>query len=210
MRKDLADVTLIVDRSGSMLDCQIEAENGINHFVEKQKLLPGDCNFTLVQFDDEYEVVHQNLNVKDVPVYKLIPRGMTALLDAVGRTINDIGTRLDKLNDEDKPGVVICVIVTDGQENSSHEFTKPQIKEMITRQKDTYQWQFIFLGANQDAFAEAAAMGIPKANSANYNTANSYAAYNAVNNNVSNIRCASLQNKAVDACFSDEDRNKML
>ena len=93
---------------------------------------------------------------------------MTALLDAVGRAINETGERLAKLDEKDRPGLVVFVVMTDGLENSSSEFTKPQIKEMIERQQRQYQWHFTFLGANQDAFAEAAAMGIDPCGAADY------------------------------------------
>ena len=98
----------------------------------------------------------------------LVPRGSTALLDAVGRAINETGERLAKMNEEDRPGLVVFVVMTDGEENSSQEFSKDQIKQMITHQQDTYGWHFTFLGANQDAFAEAGALGIHAAGVANF------------------------------------------
>ena len=92
-----------------------------------------------------------------------MPRGSTALLDAVGRAINETGDRLAKTPEQDRPGLVVFVIVTDGQENSSKEFSKARIKEMIDEQQKKYNWQFTFLGANQDAFAEAGGIGIRSA-----------------------------------------------
>lgn len=209
MRSDLTDVTLVVDRSGSMADCKVEAQGGINSFVEEQKNAPGDCVFSLVQFDNVYEVVHDGIPIKDVPPYQLIPRGMTALLDAVGIAITKAGVRLATMDEKDRPGLVICVIVTDGGENSSNEFTKAQIKEMIERQQNDYQWKFVFLGANQDAFGEAQALGINASGVSNYNVRSSAAAYNSTSQSVTRMRGQSLHKQVVTGGFTDEERTSM-
>jgi hypothetical protein len=130
MNKDLTDITLVVDRSGSMQQRREDAQGGVNAFVQQQAREPGDALLTLVQFDTEYEIVHSGVPVQDVPEYELVPRGLTALLDAVGRAINETGKRLSDMNEADRPGLVIFVITTDGLENSSQEFTRDQIKEM--------------------------------------------------------------------------------
>jgi len=137
-----------------------DAEGGVNAFIEQQATEPGEALLTLVQFDMEYEFLHKGVPISQVPKYKLVPRGMTALLDAIGRAINETGERLAKMAEQDRPGLVVFVVMTDGQENSSKEFSKADIKAMIQRQQDTYKWHFTFLGANQDAFAEAGEMGI--------------------------------------------------
>ncbi len=160
MRQELTDITVVLDRSGSMHSCQSDAEGGLNRFIDDQKKQPGEANFTLVQFDTEYEFVHRGIPIKSVPHCSLVPRGNTALLDAVGRAIVETGERLAKLPEADRPGLVVFVVITDGEENSSKEFSLTRIKEMIQHQQDVYKWQFIYLGANQDAFAEAGAMGI--------------------------------------------------
>src|SRR5262249_34920935 len=152
MRKDLTDITVVVDRSGSMAACQSDAEGGLNTFINEQKRLPGESLFTLVQFDTEYEFVHKGIPIRDVPPYHLVPRGSTALLDAVGRAIIETGERLRNMKEADRPGLVVFVILTDGQENSSREFQLAKIKEMVQHQQDVYKWQFTYLGANQDAF----------------------------------------------------------
>ena len=160
MRSNLTDITLVVDRSGSMEKIREDAEGGVNTFIHEQATHPGEALLTLVQFDTEYEFVHRGMPIKQVPPYTLVPRGNTALLDAVGRAINETGERLAKMAEQDRPGLVILVTTTDGLENSSKEFTKAQIKTLIEQQQSKYKWQFIFLGANQDAFAEAGGMGI--------------------------------------------------
>lgn len=209
MRTDLTDVTVVLDRSGSMQSCKDEAENGVNHFVDEQRKQPGECVFSLVQFDTEYEFVHRGLKIADVPKFSLVPRGMTALLDAVGRAINETGARLAAMNENDRPGLVVFVIVTDGAENSSHEFKKPQIKEMIERQQKDYQWQFTFLGANQDAFGEAAALGIQAAAVANYTPTSSKQAFAGAAQNVTRMRHAVSRGLQAQCAYTPEERNAM-
>ena len=150
MKSDLTDITLVVDRSGSMEQVREDAEGGVNSFIEQQVKEPGEALLTLVQFDTEYEFVHKGVPITEVPRYQLVPRGMTALLDAVGRAINETGERLAKMDDRDRPGLVVFVVMTDGLENSSKEFSKSDVKAMIERQQDKYNWHFTFLGANQD------------------------------------------------------------
>ena len=209
MRNDLTDVTLIVDRSGSMASCQKEAENGVNHFIDEQKKQAGECLFSLVQFDTEYEFIHNGVPIKDVPKYTLVPRGMTALLDAIGRAINEAGCRLAAMPEDQRPGLVVFVIVTDGQENSSHEFKRAQIKEMIERQQSTYSWQFTFLGANQDAFAEAGALGIVANAAAGYTPTNSKIAFASAASNVTQMRAARAGGQSVNCAYTDEERTSM-
>ena len=164
---------------------------------------------TLVQFDTEYEFIHKGVSIKQVPKYELQPRGWTALLDAVGRAISETGQRLAHIPDADRPGLVIFVVMTDGQENSSKEFTKAQIKEMIERQQNVYNWHFTFLGANQDAFAEAGGMGIHAAGVANYQADKVGVAYWATSNKVARMRKQLADGETVKNDFTDEERNQM-
>lgn len=187
MRKDLSDLTVVLDRSGSMHVCQSDAEGGLNRFVEDQKKRPGEALFTLVQFDTEYEFVHRAVPIGKVPHCSLVPRGNTALLDAVGRAIVETGERLAKMPEADRPGLVVFVIITDGQENSSREFTKTKVQEMISHQQDVYKWQFIYLGANQDAFAEAGDLGIA-GSIANTTCRTQQAAWSAASANTARMR----------------------
>jgi Mg-chelatase subunit ChlD len=209
MRQDLTDITLIVDRSGSMTACQVEAQGGINGFIEDQKKKDGEAVFSLLQFDTDYDWVFKSVPIKSATEYKLVPRGMTALLDAVGRAINETGARLDKISENDRPGLVVIAIITDGQENSSHEFKKPTIKDMIERQQNTYNWQFTFLGANQDAFAEAGGLGINLAAAANYDPSKANVAYQSLSMNVGRMRSASFAGQTAKAFYTDEERDNM-
>jgi hypothetical protein len=210
MRSDLTDITLVVDRSGSMAQVREDAEGGVNSFIEQQAKEPGEALLTLVQFDTEYEFLHKGVPISQVPKYELVPRGMTALLDAVGRAINETGERLAKMNEQDRPGLVIFVVMTDGLENSSKEFSKADIKAMIQRQQDTYNWHFTFLGANQDAFAEAGGMGIAAAGVANFAMDKMAAAFAGTAGKVSRMRQQSRAKETISNEFTDEERGKMV
>lgn len=186
MRDNLTQIVCILDRSGSMSNLATDTIGGYNTFIENQKLLPGEAWVTTVLFDDMYELL---LNSEDIKTVKPITekeyfaRGMTSLYDAIGKTINDVGHKLAMKADEERPSKVIVVIITDGMENSSKEYDKNRVKEMITHQSEKYSWQFIFMGANIDSAAEASSIGILKAFSMNYDataegTAHVYASTN--------------------------------
>jgi uncharacterized protein YegL len=210
MKPDLTDITLVVDRSGSMAQVREDAEGGVNTFISEQAKQPGEALLTLVQFDTEYEFLHKGVPVSQVPKYELVPRGMTALLDAVGRAINETGERLSKMAEEDRPSLVIFVVMTDGEENSSKEFSKAQIKEMIQHQQDAYNWHFTFLGANQDAFAEAGGLGIHVAGVAAFSSDKIAGTYKALGSKVARMRTQAREGKTVSNEFTDTERKEMI
>lgn len=209
MRNDLTDITVVLDRSGSMDACRIEAENGLNHFIAEQAAKPGEAVFTLVQFDTEYEFVHRGVPIGNVPKCTLQPRGMTALLDAVGRAIHETGERLKNMPESYRPGLVVLLIITDGHENSSHEYKLAQIKQMIQHQSDVYQWQFTSLGANQDAFAEAEKMGMAGPAAACYDASAADMAFRAAGSKISRMRRQKQMGEEVANVFTDEERQSM-
>ena len=209
MKHDLTDITLVVDRSGSMQDIRSDAEGGVNAFIETQAKEPGDALLTLVQFDTEYEFLHTGVPINKVPKYSLVPRGATALLDAVGRAINETGERIAKLAEADRPGLVVFVVMTDGLENASQEFSRSRIKEMIEHQQEKYGWQFTFLGADQDAFAEADAMGICANGAANFAKHKVAAAYGATAAMVGRMRKQRREGETVVKAFTLEERQDM-
>jgi hypothetical protein len=169
-RNNFTDITIILDRSGSMSAIRDGTINGINGFIEEQRGVPGDGFWTLVQFDHEYEVVYSQISQEQVRLLKretFQPRGNTALIDAVCRTIHETIARLAGLPDEEYPSGVMFVIMTDGLENASRTFRREDLKKLIERQENEFNWQFVFLGANQDAIAEGAKYGIHQ-NAMNY------------------------------------------
>lgn len=208
MRSDLTDITVVLDRSGSMSAIKTDAQGGLNQFIKDQSKLPGDANFTLVQFDTVYEFVHNSVPIKEVPECVLLPRGGTALLDAIGRAITETGERLSKMNEEDRPSKVVFVIITDGEENSSQEFTRERVNEMITEQTNKYSWQFVFLAANQDAIKEASKLGISFANAMNfsYTGQGMQNSYTSLNKNLKNYRSG----QSLGMSFSQEDRDQAM
>ena len=132
-RSDLTHLYFLLDRSGSMQSIKTDTEGGFAAFIEEQRRAPGECRVTLAQFDNDYEVVYADRPLADVPPLDLQPRGSTALLDAMGRTISDAGTALAALRESERPGTVIVAIMTDGMENASHEWTHPAIKALVTQ-----------------------------------------------------------------------------
>ncbi len=159
---------LIVDRSGSMVPIAEETQNGIRVFVGEQREIPGKATLSLYQFDHAHDTVHDFVPLRDVTPYTLVPRGNTALLDACGFAITKVGEKLWAMAEDDRPGKVIVVIATDGQENFSREYTLAQVRDLITRQREMYGWEFSYIGANQDSFAEAGKMGIAKMSTMDY------------------------------------------
>jgi hypothetical protein len=178
-----AHFILIIDRSGSMASIQAETQEGIRGFVTSQQAaLPSGHRGTLslYQFDTVHDAVHRFTPLESVPSYDLMPRNGTALLDAVGFAVTGEGERLAAMAEGARPGRVVVVIATDGLENSSREWTKKQVKDLITQQRQAYGWEFTFIGANQDAFAEAGQIGVPVAAAATYTTATADSAWRGV------------------------------
>jgi len=163
--KDATEIVVVLDKSGSMGDRQTDAIGGFNQFLKDQQDQPGEANLTLVMFDTTYNVVHNGKPIKDVEpltteTYR--PGGNTALNDALARGIIETGKRLADMPEDTRPDKVICVVITDGEENSSKEHTKGQVAEMVKHQEEKYDWAFIYLGANVNAFDEAQQLGIKR------------------------------------------------
>lgn len=171
MRKGLTEVVFILDRSGSMSGLEADTIGGFNSLIEKQKKEDGEAYISTVLFDDKSEVIYDR-----VPVDKVEPmndsqyyvRGCTALLDAMGGAIHHIGNVHKYARPEDRPEKTLFVITTDGMENSSHHYSYDKVKKMVERQKERYGWEFLFIGANIDAIAEAGRFGISADRAVNY------------------------------------------
>lgn len=182
MKNNSIDITVLLDRSGSMESIKHDMEGGFATFLEDQKKAPGETRISLCQFDayhsnqfsgayhpvklpaadgdDWYQAIYSGLLAKDAPPLRLVPRGGTALLDAMARCIDETGARLAALPESQRPEKVLFVVITDGQENSSRHTTRAQVAERVKRQTDVYKWDFIYLGADHNAFHEAQLMGI--------------------------------------------------
>lgn len=161
------EIVVVMDRSGSMQEVRDDAIGGFNTFLEDQLTCEGEAKLTLIQFSTDYDIVCNGVPLQDVKpltpeTYR--PRGWTAMLDAIIRAIDEVGERLHSTSEDERPDKVIFVILTDGEENSSKEYPRPggyQVcKDKVTLQTDVYQWDFIFLSANQDAVLAGGAIGV--------------------------------------------------
>ncbi|BDY32218.1 MULTISPECIES: vWA domain-containing protein [Mycolicibacterium] len=161
-------IAVLLDRSGSMESIKADTEGGFNAFIDQQRATPGTVHVTLAQFDTDYDVVYANREIGAVPRLELQPRGATALYDALGRLVTDVGAELSALPEHERPGKVIVVVLTDGHENSSKEWTHEAIRAVIRRQESEYAWDFLFLGANMDAVAIGRGLGIAADKSITY------------------------------------------
>jgi uncharacterized protein YegL len=169
MKKDYTHLVGILDRSGSVSGVIDDMRGGYNAYLDSQASLQGKCTVTTVVFDNEITSIDEFVNIKDAQRLNernYFARGATALLDAIGTTINMVGAKLRLLPESERPEFVVVYVNTDGFENASSEFNTNQIKQMVEEQQTKYSWKFLFLGANIDSFSTAAAYGINHA--ANY------------------------------------------
>jgi uncharacterized protein YegL len=182
------EIVVVLDRSGSMQSISKSTVDGFNTFLNEQQNAEGEAFMTLVQFDDRYEIDYKSVPVKDVnPLINgetFKPRGMTALLDAIGKTVNELETDRD----------VVFVIITDGGENASKEYKREAIMTMIKTLEDEKGWYFLFLGANQDAIAAGGGMGISGNKSFTFNATDvgTASAFSTFSDNISSYRSAKM------------------
>ncbi|MDF2673193.1 MAG: hypothetical protein K0R09_1458 [Clostridiales bacterium] len=172
MKTNITELVFILDRSGSMSGLESDTIGGYNAMLKKQRLEQGEAVVTTVLFDDNYQLLHDRINIKGVSLITerdYFVRGATALLDAIGKTIQKIGNAHKHTIEDQRPDKTIFVITTDGMENSSCEYSYEKIRKMVEKEKEKYGWEFIFLGANIDAISTAAKFGITSDRAANYN-----------------------------------------
>ena len=201
---DLTAIAFLVDRSGSMQKVKTDAEGAIAAFIEAQRAVPGRCLVRLADFDDKYRDVYPMTPIADVPPYTLEPRGTTALLDAIGRLVTGLGEELAAMDEDDRPGKVIVVVQTDGQENASQEWTQEGVNTLITQQREQFSWDFVFLGAGPDAIQTAQSYGFLAGSSIGYTPsgAGTQSAVAAAASYVTRARAGQGP-----ASFTDEERN---
>lgn len=162
---------LIMDRSGSISDILAGMQDGFREFCASQAALEAEgirVTGSLWQFDDEIECLHSVQPVTSLASYRIIPRGMTALFDAVGMAITAEGAKLAALPEDQRPGQVLCLVSSDGKENHSREYAGDRVAAMIEHQRDAYKWKFVFIGTNQDVFKTAGGLNIGLASSLSY------------------------------------------
>ena len=217
MKKNLTELVMILDRSGSMSGLEKDTIGGYNAFVEKQKAVEGGALVSTILFSDRSEVIHDRVplaEVKKLTEAEYSVGGCTALLDAVGGAVHHIGNIHKYAREEDRPEKTIFVITTDGMENASRMYTYERVKAMIERQKKEYGWEFLFLGANIDAIETAGRFGISADRAANYNSDHegTMLNYEVLADTVSDMRCAPARisadwKKRIEEDFEKRGRN---
>lgn len=161
-------IAALLDRSGSMRGIAEDMRGGFDSFIAKEAGQPGATLVTLAQFDDRYEVVYADQPIGTVPSLTLQPRGRTALLDAIGRFVTEVGAGLAALPEDKRPGDVTVLVMTDGHENASSEWTVDAVRALISQQETDYGWDFVFLGANMDAVEVGTNLGFAPGKSLTY------------------------------------------
>lgn len=195
MNNNLTELVFILDKSGSMSGLEKDTIGGFNSMLDKQRKEDGDVVISTVLFDDSVQVLHDrrgidtidNLTDMDYQV-----GGSTALLDALGKSIKHVNKVQKSLPEDERPAKTMFVITTDGQENSSHEYSYEKIKKMVENKQEKKQWEFLFLGANMDAISAAADIGIKANRATNFvcDAVGTAVNYSALSKAVSRIRCA--------------------
>lgn len=206
-------VLFILDRSGSMDSIVNDANGGVETLLKEQAEQPGKIAVDVVTFDTLLDWPYENVHPSKVKGPLIVPRGGTALNDAIGVGVVKLGEYLAALPEEKRPGAVIVVIVTDGEENSSREYTHAMVKELVTKQTNEFGWNFVYLAANVDAFATGAGYGISKGSTMNFapsaaGVTNSYAA---TSRNISGLRTsmsAGITGQTI--TFDDTDRDEAM
>ena len=163
-------IICVLDRSGSMSGIMKDSIGGFNTFLKQQKELPDEATITVALFDDKYELLYDNVDIKevrDITEKEWFPRGTTALYDAIGKTINNDRALIKKMKKKDRPNKVLVCVVTDGYENASQEFNLDSVKTLI-KDCENQDWNFIYLAANQDAFSVGSSFGISGSNTYTY------------------------------------------
>lgn len=216
MKSGLTYIIFVIDRSGSMESIRTDMIGGFNAFIrEQQAAKPGDCRVFAYKFDTVYEPMFEDKALAEVPELtkeNYEPRGSTALYDSLAKTIVDIGARLAALPEDQRPERVLVVTITDGEDNShlsGKEFTKytsAQVKEMVDHQRTVYSWDFVYIGANQDAWAVGGSMGYASSSTLNYVADSDGTAYafDKLSKGVTSYRCCAAK---ADFAFDADDKN---
>lgn len=204
--KNMTEIIFIIDKSGSMQPLTDDTIGGFNGFIESQRELEGEAYLTTVLFSTDHKKLHDHIDIREVPTMdkkQYVPGGMTAMLDTLGETINEVQTRIDNTPVEERPNNILCVITTDGLENSSHTYNKSTVQKMIEHQTKGHGWQFIFLGANMDAVSEAAHLGIDLAATYTANSIGTKAVYDSINCAASSYRATGAVDSAWASAIDD-------
>lgn len=207
MNKNKTHIVLVIDRSGSMSSIRTDAEGGINSLINTQKTAPGDASLVIYDFDNTCDKPIDVTDVKTFSSYTLMPRGGTALYDAVCKAIDETGAKLSALPETERPGLVLVAVVTDGQENSSRIHTLSDMKSRISVQQNVYNWQFTFLCADPTALQEAVSVGVKSV--ASYDMSKVAQAYNATGDKFTRMRTSLSTGESIDNNYTESEIRSM-
>lgn len=217
--KNLTEIVCVMDKSGSMFALRDDTIGGFNNYIAEQKKLPGNAKVTLIQFNHEYKIEYNGLDiasVQDLTRESYVPGGNTSLYDAVGFAVNTVGARLASVDEDKRPSQVIVLVITDGQENSSKEFKGDKVKSMVSHQIEKYNWKFVYLGGGDlDTHKnQGLNLGFSANNIYNYTTDSDHTkgVYQAISNGTTRARRQALSNQqvAASAAFFDKDELNLL
>ena len=216
MNQDYTHITFLLDRSGSMgfNNMWQDAIGGLKSLIEEQRKDKSLCTFSFCFFDTEIETPLKFLNIQEISgstidKLNIVPRGGTALLDALGQTIKDTGRILNDMSESEKPSKVIFMVQTDGQENSSREFTSEQINDLVKEHEEKYNWKFMFLSSDIQAVAETQSFGFAANSTMSFAEQNITGAYNVISDKLSQVRSAKNVDSYIKATtFNEDDKNK--
>jgi uncharacterized protein YegL len=204
MKENFVAIALVVDKSGSMHFVQDDTIGGINSFIEQNREEAlGETRFTLAQFNSNYKITKDFVDIKDVKKLSrnnYRPTGGTALLDAIGKTIDELGSKLSAMDEDERPSKVIVAVITDGEENASRKYTQDQVRSMIKRQEEVYNWSVLFLGSELNTADVAQSYGINAGNTMTYQKGNIDSAFTSMA--TSSLRGA----RGLSTCFTEEER----
>jgi uncharacterized protein YegL len=171
MKENFTSINVIIDASGSMQHLQFDTLGSFNTFLTEQKAFPGEAAFSLCSFNTSTNLIHDFVKLGSVPsldAKTYAPTGGTALLDAIGTTIDSVGKKLAAMDESERPSKVLFLVITDGHENSSKAYSSEQIKEMVQHQKDVYNWEFMYFGASLEQIAAGVNLGVDVRNTLSY------------------------------------------
>jgi hypothetical protein len=218
-KPNFSKIIALLDRSGSMGKVAADTIGGFNTFVEEQKKVPGEATLTLIQFNDSCETIYADVPLAHVApltaeTYK--PSGWTALNDALGKTITETGNSLAAKSEAERPSRVVVLIMTDGEENKSTTFVGPhgltKLSSMVNHQKEKYTWEFVFIGANINAFSAANNYGIDRGHAINYSQERfgQKNAFKSLSRGLAASRITSAAGAAPLPNFFDHEKNKTM
>jgi hypothetical protein len=184
------EIVMLLDRSGSMASIVDDMVGGFNAFMDEQRASNPNATVSLYQFDDGFETVYVERPLANVGSLRLVPRGRTALLDAIARSVAETRARIEAKPATERPDTVVFGIITDGHENASREVTHAAVKELIERQESVDEWTFMYLGANQDAIEVGQGLGIARERSMTYSTDRTQSAMRGMSASVAALRSA--------------------